>query len=129
MQFETLRILPSMSWNEIKPNYVLLVTSQSVLAVQDTIKSKALFDRLNIPVLGLIDNMSYSICTHCNEVINEFIPVNLEKEIGLNVLGSIPRDKDLANFNSKKTRTLFEAIYNELIKLLWIALETFLQFT
>ena len=104
--------------SEIKPHYVLLVTSQCALAVQDTIKSKVLFDRLMIPMLGLIDNMSYSICLHCNEQTNEFTPVNLEKEIGLNVLGSIPRDKDLANFNSKKTRTLFEAIYNELIKLL-----------
>jgi len=104
--------------SEIKPHYVLLVTSQSALAIQDTIKSKALFDRLKIPMLGLIDNMSYSICAQCYEQINEFTPANLEKEIGLKVLGSIPRDKNLANFNSKKTATLFEPIYNELLKLL-----------
>jgi ATP-binding protein involved in chromosome partitioning len=104
--------------SEIKPNYVLLVTSQSALAVQDTIKSKAIFDRLKIPMLGLIDNMSYSICTHCKKQVNEFIQVNLEKEIGLKVLGSIPRDNNLANFNSKKNQTLIEPIYNELLKLL-----------
>ena len=104
--------------SEIKPHYVLLVTSQNALAVQDTIKSKVLFDRHKTPILGLIDNMSYSICAYCNKTINEFIPVNLEKEIGLKVIGSIPREKDLANFNSQKISTLFKPIYNELLKLL-----------
>ena len=47
--------------SEIKPDYVLLVTSQSNLAVQDTIKSKSMFERLKIPMIGIIDNMSYSI--------------------------------------------------------------------
>jgi len=32
--------------SEIKPNNVLLVTSQSKLAVQDTIKSKTMFEKL-----------------------------------------------------------------------------------
>ena len=104
--------------SEIKPTHVLLITSQSTLAIQDTIKSKALFDRLKIPMIGLIDNMSYSVCSHCNERLNEFTPINLEDEIGLNVLGSIPRDKDLTIFNPKKISTLFEPIYNELLKLL-----------
>ena len=104
--------------SEIIPDYVLLVTSQNPLAVQDTIKSKALFDRLDIPVIGLIDNMSFSVCPHCNKEINEFIPVNLENKIGLKVLGSIPRIKDLSNFDYKKSTTVFEPLYNELSKLL-----------
>ena len=42
--------------------------------------------------------------------------INLENEIGLNVLGSIPRTKDLANFNPNKLSTFFEPLYNELLK-------------
>ena len=103
--------------SEIKPNHVLLVTSQSKLAVQDTIKSKAMFDKLKIPMIGLVDNMSYSIYPHSVEQFFEFPSINLEDEIGLKVLGSIPRTKDLANFNPNKLSTFFEPLYNELIKL------------
>jgi len=102
--------------SEIKPNHVLLVTSQSKLAVQDTIKSKAMFDRLKIPMIGLVDNMSYSIYPHSVEQFFEFPSINLEDEIGLKVLGSIPRTKDLANFNPNKLSTFFEPLYNELVK-------------
>ena len=102
--------------SEIKPNHVLLVTSQSKLAVQDTIKSKAMFDKLKIPMIGLVDNMSYSIYPHSVEQFFEFPSINLEDEIGLKVLGSIPRTKDLANFNPNKLSTFFEPLYNELVK-------------
>ena len=103
--------------SEIKPNHVLLVTSQSKLAVQDTIKSKAMFDKLKIPMIGLVDNMSYSIYPHSVEQFFEFPSINLEDEIGLKVLGSIPRTKDLANFNPNKLSTFFEPLYNELVKI------------
>jgi ATP-binding protein involved in chromosome partitioning len=102
---------------EIKPNYVVLVTSQSRLAVQDTIKSKVMFDKLKIPILGVIDNMSYSIYPHSDEQISDYPPLNLESELGLNVLGSIPRSKELADFNPNQLSHLFKPIYNELLKI------------
>ena len=102
--------------SEIRPNYVILVTSQSKLAVQDTIKSKAMFEKLKIPMIGVIDNMSHSIYSNSDEQIYEFPLINLENEIGLKVLGSIPRTKDLANFNPNKLSTFFEPLYNELVK-------------
>ena len=102
--------------SEIKPNNVLLVTSQSKLAVQDTIKSKIMFEKLKIPIIGLVDNMSYSIYPNSDEKIFEFPRINLEKEIGLKVLGSIPRTKDLANFNPNKLSSFFEPLYNDLIR-------------
>ena len=102
--------------SEIKPNNVLLVTSQSKLAVQDTIKSKIMFEKLKIPIIGLVDNMSYSIYPNSDDEVFEFPSINLENEIGLKVLGSIPRTKDLANFNPNKLSSFFEPLYNELIK-------------
>ncbi len=102
--------------SEIKPNNVLLVTSQSKLAVQDTIKSKIMFEKLKIPIIGLVDNMSYSIYPNSSDELFEFPSMNLENEIGLKVLASIPRTKDLANFNPNKLSSFFEPLYNELIK-------------
>ena len=104
--------------SEIKPNYVLLVTSQSKLAVQDTIKSKAMFERLKIPMIGIVDNMSYSISPNSDEKISEFTPINIENEIGLKVLGSIPRTKQLTDFNPNKSSIFFEPIYNEILKII-----------
>ena len=104
--------------SEIKPNYVLLVTSQSKLAVQDTIKSKAMFERLKIPMIGIVDNISYSISPNSDEKISEFTPINIENEIGLKVLGSIPRTKQLTDFNPNKPSIFFESIYNEILKII-----------
>ena len=103
---------------EIKPDHVLLVTSQSNLAVQDTIKSKAMFDRLKIPMIGIIDNMSYSISPSSDKKIHEFTAINLEDEIGLKVLGSVPRTREIGNFNPEKSSILFEPIYNEILKII-----------
>ena len=102
---------------EIKPNYVVLVTSQSRLAVQYTIKSKVLFDKLKIPILGIIDNMSYSIDLQSDERTSDYPPLNLESEIGLKVLGSIPRANDLADFTPNQPSPFFEPINNQLLKI------------
>ena len=103
---------------EIKPDHVLLVTSQSNLAVQDTIKSKSMFEKLKIPIIGVIDNMSYSLALDSGIPIEEFPPLNLETEIGLKVLGRIPRTRELTFFNPKKTSIFFKTIYNAILHII-----------
>ena len=100
--------------SDIKPDHALLITTMSKLAVHDTLKSKAMFDRLNIPILGIIDNMSHSICSKTKNQTHEFSQINLEQEIGCDLLGSIPRHKDLADFDITKKNNLLETIYNKL---------------
>ena len=80
--------------SDIEPDYAILITSMSKLAVHDTKKSKTMFNRLEMPVLGIIDNMSYSICPNTHEHINDLMLVNLEQEIGCELLGSIHRHKE-----------------------------------
>jgi len=103
---------------ELKPNYVLLVTSQSKLAVKDTIKSKSMFERLKIPIIGVIDNMSYSVSFQSGEVVPDFSPIDLEHEIGLKILGSIPRTKELTAFNPEISSNFFETTYNEVLQII-----------
>ena len=100
--------------SDIKPDHALLITTMSKLAVHDTLKSKAMFDRLNIPIIGIIDNMSHSICSKTKNQTHEFSQINLEQEIGCDLLGSIPRHEDLADFDITKKNNLFETIYNKL---------------
>ena len=103
---------------EIKPDHVLLVTSQSNLAVHDTIKSKSMFEKLKIPIIGIIDNMSYTLAFDSDIPIEEFPPLNLETEIGLKVLGRIPRTRELTFFNPKKTSIFFKTIYNAILHII-----------
>src|SRR5580765_6725055 len=46
---------------------VLVVTPPQDVALQDVPNGIALFQQLEVPVLGVIENMSYFICPNCNE--------------------------------------------------------------
>ena len=45
---------------------VVVCTPQDV-ALLDAIKAIAMFRKVNIPVLGLVENMSYFVCSNCSE--------------------------------------------------------------
>lgn len=50
---------------------VIVVTPQDV-AIEDGAKAIAMFRKLSVPILGLIENMSSFICPHCAESIDIF---------------------------------------------------------
>ena len=43
----------------------LIVTTPQDLALADVRKGLAMFERVNVPVIGIIENMSYHICSQC----------------------------------------------------------------
>jgi len=45
----------------------VVVTTPQGVSVSDVRKAVAMFRQLNIPVLGVIENMSYFLCGHCQE--------------------------------------------------------------
>ena len=58
-------------------------------------KAVAMFDKLNVPVFGVIENMSYFVCPHCDERTEIFGHGGGRKaaeELGLEFLGEIPLD-------------------------------------
>jgi hypothetical protein len=42
------------------------------VALLDAVKAIAMFRKVNIPVLGMVENMSFLSCPHCNERIDVF---------------------------------------------------------
>jgi len=99
---------------EIKPDGAVLVSSSSPLAINDTIKSKAVFNRLNIPIYGYIDNLSYSICSKCREELYEELPLGEFDTLELPKLGSIPRCREIATFDLDASSPFFDNAYNNL---------------
>ncbi|MDB9860123.1 Mrp/NBP35 family ATP-binding protein [Gammaproteobacteria bacterium] len=93
---------------DLKPDSAILVTTESPLAVQDTLKSKILFQKLNIPILGYINNMVGSFSSGGGA---EDDTTNI---LRLDLLGSIPMDQGVANFNLMESTKLFESTYNNL---------------
>ena len=51
---------------------VLLVTTPQDLSLMDTGRSVGLFHQIGVPILGVIENMSYLHCPHCGEPIEVF---------------------------------------------------------
>ena len=45
----------------------VVVTTPQGVSVSDVTKAVGMFRQLNIPVLGVVENMSYFVCGHCQE--------------------------------------------------------------
>lgn len=73
----------------------IIVTTPSHLALVDAEKGLKMFVELNVPVLGIIENMSYFICPHCNESTDVFDRgggIKISKRLNTAFLGEIPLD-------------------------------------
>src|SRR3954452_24716458 len=46
---------------------VVIVTTPQDVALQDVAKGMAMFKQLEVPIIGVIENMSYFVCPHCSE--------------------------------------------------------------
>jgi Mrp family chromosome partitioning ATPase len=66
---------------------------------------------MNIPILGLVENMSYAACPDCGKKIHIFGESHIEetaKKHGLKVLASLPIDPKLAEACDKGMMELFD---------------------
>ncbi|MDF1563440.1 MAG: iron-sulfur cluster carrier protein ApbC [Deltaproteobacteria bacterium] len=71
---------------------VLVSTPQDV-ALLDVIRAKGMMDRVQIPVLGLVENMSFFLCSHCNErteIFDHGGAREAAKKLSVPFLGAIP---------------------------------------
>src|ERR1700681_4505350 len=48
------------------------VTTPTDVSLEDARKAVLMFQQVRVPVLGLVENMSYLLCPHCNERIDVF---------------------------------------------------------
>jgi len=73
----------------------VLVTTPQEVALSDVTKALAMFKRMSVPVLGLVENMTAFVCPHCGDVTEIFGRGGGERfaaEHGLDYLGGIPLD-------------------------------------
>ncbi len=73
----------------------VIVTTPNEVALVDARKGLAMFQKVNVPILGIVENMSYFVCPHCQGVSDIFSRGGGErtaKEMGVPFLGAIPLD-------------------------------------
>jgi ATP-binding protein involved in chromosome partitioning len=50
----------------------IVVTTPSDVSLEDARKAVMMFHQVKVPILGIVENMSYLACPHCNERIDVF---------------------------------------------------------
>jgi ATP-binding protein involved in chromosome partitioning len=71
----------------------VIVSTPSTVAIEDAVKAVSMFGKLQVPVLGMIENMSYFVCPNCSarhEVFNSGTAEERALAMGLPFLGAIP---------------------------------------
>jgi ATP-binding protein involved in chromosome partitioning len=52
---------------QLKVSGALLVATPQAVALADVIRAKSMFDKVMIPIVGIVENMSYFICDGCGK--------------------------------------------------------------
>ncbi len=79
-------------------NGIVIVSSPQDLAFMVVKKTIKMAQKMNTPIVGLVENMSYAICSHCDEKLEIFGKSQGEKvaaETGIDFLGGLPWDAKL----------------------------------
>jgi len=72
---------------------VVIVSTPQDVALLDATKSLAMFQKLEAPIVGLVENMSYFVCPHCNERVDIFGHGGAEQaaeRLNIPFLGRVP---------------------------------------
>lgn len=77
---------------------VVIVTTPQEMSLMDASRSIGLYEKAGVTVLGVVENMSYLNCPHCNEPVEIFPRSDREwtvQEDGLEILGRVPLDPNV----------------------------------
>jgi ATP-binding protein involved in chromosome partitioning len=74
----------------------VIVTTPQDIALADARKGLEMFQKVHVPVLGVVENMSIHVCSRCGHeehIFGEHGGRDLSAEYGVPLLGSLPLDK------------------------------------
>ncbi len=73
----------------------IVVTTPSDVSLEDGRKAVHMFRQVRVEILGIVENMSYLVCPHCNERVDVFSYGGGQRtaaQMGVNFLGEVPLD-------------------------------------
>lgn len=91
--------VPLTVFQSLQLDGIIIVTSPQELVSMIVSKAVNMAQMMNVPILGLVENMSYVKCPDCGKEIKIFGESHIEEvadKYSLKVLGRIPLDPDVA---------------------------------
>ena len=73
----------------------VIVTTPQDIALIDAVKGIAMFDKVKVPVLGIVENMSYHLCENCghqSHIFGEAGGEHMAQDHETKLLGQLPLD-------------------------------------
>ncbi len=111
----------------------VIVSTPQDLALIDARKGLNMFRKVNVPVIGIVENMSYFICTKCNERHEIFGHGGAREEaakLGVPFLGEVPLDTEVRIRSDRgepvvasMPNSVHAAIYRDIAAQVWAAIE------
>jgi len=106
--------VPLTVFQSIPLDGLIIVTSPQELVSMIVKKAYNMAQQMNIPILGIVENMSYVKCPDCGREIDVFGKSKLDekaKSMGIEILGRIPIDPELSMLSDEGRFTEFKSDY------------------
>ncbi|SCI89183.1 antiporter inner membrane protein [uncultured Clostridium sp.] len=103
-------------------NGIAMVSVPQDLVSMIVSKAINMAKKMNIKVLGVIENMSYIVCPDCNKKIKLFNSENIDeflKELGVKLLGELPMVNSISNiskYNYYTSEEEVEQLFGSIVK-------------
>ena len=112
---------------DIKPGGAIIVSTPQDLALLDARKGVAMFEKVDIPVLGLIENMAVFTCPDCGSSHHIFGSGGAKRDaakLNIEYLGAAPLDMSIRESGDKgvpvsTSETAIANIFEDLAKSVW----------
>ena len=105
---------------QLKVSAAVLVATPQDVALADVIRAKSMFDKVMIPIVGIVENMSYFICDNCHKSHEIFSRGGAERaaeRFKIPFLGEIPILSSLREWGDKGVPILVQEPNSEVSRI------------
>lgn len=99
---------------------MVMVSTPQLVSIIDTVKGVNMFEKMGVPIIGMVLNMAYYVCSKCGEKNYVFPRVNIENYLDgkkVDIIGEIPIDPKVAECSDKGIPIVIEDTDGEVSKI------------